>query len=226
MGFWNETCMMTRLPILYEEPAVGLLIAPRKDPLGCTYCDDMWSPAVLPMSGSYDAYGRLENVRHSNALERSLRDASLSVKRPDGAYGPVLPSKTGWNDTVRAVMDAAHNGTLFTGMNGSAMPIRLVLIKRKFYNMAVKVRRAYPADWDSSAKSRFRSRLLPGLQSIMTSEADLLTELASFYNFLNLARIAIQPTTGSGYQTEMEQRELLDFYDEMLECARDMHAAR
>lgn len=226
MGFWNETCMMTRLPILYEEPAVGLLIVPRKEPLGCTYCDDMWSPAALPIPGSYDAYGRLENVGYDGALERSLRDAGLSVKQSDGSYESVALSGDGWDRIVRAVMDAAHDGTLTVGMDGSALPVRLALIKKRFYDMAVTARRAYPSDWDEHAKSRFRSRLLPGLKSIMAGKTDRLGELASFYNFLNLARIAIQPTTGSGYQTQMEQRELLDFYDEMLECARDMHMAR
>lgn len=63
MGCWNETCAITNLPICWSDPTVAIPL--ERNPYNkdaCIYPDDMWRPISLPLFGTYDDYGNLENV--------------------------------------------------------------------------------------------------------------------------------------------------------------------
>ena len=50
MGEWNETCMMTRLPILPGESVIGLLLTRRSTVLDRSYPDGEYTPSVCLFS--------------------------------------------------------------------------------------------------------------------------------------------------------------------------------
>lgn len=65
MGSFNQVCMLSGLPITYQDPVRAVLVTehPRAT-LGTATCDysSKYLPRTFPIRGTYDDYGRLENV--------------------------------------------------------------------------------------------------------------------------------------------------------------------
>lgn len=64
MGCWNETCGISQIAIRSGDPVVGVFIqeSGRLEPAGECNTTNAWSPAFLPIRGTYDEYGRIENI--------------------------------------------------------------------------------------------------------------------------------------------------------------------
>ena len=72
MGCWNETCLISQLPILAGEDAYMFILAPTiavdiEGPM--CYPDDRYVPIGFPICGKYDDYGGLEEVKSNPILE-------------------------------------------------------------------------------------------------------------------------------------------------------------
>jgi hypothetical protein len=70
MGCWNGTDLITQLPILDEEPVKGFLLisnAYTKDLGGGGHCysNDLQQPLSLPISGVYNDYGCIKNIKEN-----------------------------------------------------------------------------------------------------------------------------------------------------------------
>lgn len=61
MGCFNGTDALTQLPILYRDP-VKLFIIVHEENGRVFDCTDAWRPLCLPISGTYDDYGMIENI--------------------------------------------------------------------------------------------------------------------------------------------------------------------
>lgn len=62
MGCWNETCMLTDLPI-YEGETVGAVLLIKKNNMGKTYYpNDMWEPISPIIYGTYNGYGEITDI--------------------------------------------------------------------------------------------------------------------------------------------------------------------
>lgn len=65
MGCWNQTCMLSRLPIRAGDDVVCYVLAQNhnreKMGGGSVYSTDLWSPVMVPIYGKYDDYGRVED---------------------------------------------------------------------------------------------------------------------------------------------------------------------
>lgn len=89
MGCWNETCGMTQMPIEGGDPVRLFLIVEHAYPrhLGArdvciSYGTELWRPFGLPLKGTYDEYGRIENIEKdcmSDFLLESLREMVVEV---------------------------------------------------------------------------------------------------------------------------------------------------
>jgi hypothetical protein len=87
MGCWNETCGLTQMPICGGDPVRMFLIVENAYPRGSrdvciSYGTELWRPFGLPLKGTYDEYGRLENIEEdcmSNFLLESLREMVVEV---------------------------------------------------------------------------------------------------------------------------------------------------
>lgn len=82
MGCWNETCMISNLPILGgEECAIAILLEQGTPYLGITPIDKYMPLAII--HGEYDEYGHLENI--DEAEESALLSAlpALALKQTE-----------------------------------------------------------------------------------------------------------------------------------------------
>lgn len=87
MGCWNETCGLTQMPIEGGDPVRLFLLVqdshPRsKEDCVMHYSTDMWRPFGLPLKGTYDEYGRIENIEEdamSDFLLESLKEIIVEV---------------------------------------------------------------------------------------------------------------------------------------------------
>lgn len=68
MGCWNGTCMISNLPIIAGDKVKLVLLKHSysfrelKQSGGYVYSNDIFSPSFLPISGSYNDYGTIENI--------------------------------------------------------------------------------------------------------------------------------------------------------------------
>jgi len=85
MGCWNETCGITQMPICGGDPVRMFLLveAEHWDEGGALYYStDLWKPFGLPLKGTYDEYGRIENIEEdalSDLLLQSLKEIIVEV---------------------------------------------------------------------------------------------------------------------------------------------------
>lgn len=85
MGCWNETCGITQMPICGGDKVRMFLIV-ANDYEGyddChSYTTDLWRPFGLPLKGTYDEYGRIEDIEEdamSDLLLESIKEIVVEV---------------------------------------------------------------------------------------------------------------------------------------------------
>ncbi len=71
MGCFNKIGFISGLPIQCGDPTVLIFMKAKKnrDISGVTYPTDWFTPAFLPIFGSYDDYGKIENVQVNNVTK-------------------------------------------------------------------------------------------------------------------------------------------------------------
>lgn len=68
MGCWNETCMLSGLPIRMGDPVIVYFLAPSRRAGHNIYnCHDLYSPIGFGINGIYDDYGRVEEIKNNKA---------------------------------------------------------------------------------------------------------------------------------------------------------------
>lgn len=116
MGDYNATCFLTRLPIMPGDRAIALLVIPRPEPdLSGVHCDGIWVPCILPFTGPYDGYGKIEKPEDDQAARavlagsgfRILADGNQYISLDTDAFG-----RDGWEETLQTMLAAAVAGNL------------------------------------------------------------------------------------------------------------------
>lgn len=80
MGCWNETDMLTQLPILAGDPVkVFILLEELSEQRSCS-CDSAWKPLCLPISGKYDDYGRIEDIQEDWNTQAILKHCNGALQ--------------------------------------------------------------------------------------------------------------------------------------------------
>ena len=78
MGCWNETDMVSNLPIIEDEDVMVIILAENK--IGSCGCHptDYWMP-VISFHGKYDGYGRAESYdsRIDHIIWEGLKENGL-----------------------------------------------------------------------------------------------------------------------------------------------------
>ena len=118
MGCWNETCGITQVPIMHNDPVVLILLAnvaqhrsaDRMDGhSGHCYSNDVWSPFALPIYGIYNDYGSIEDVTEGWNTEwiiNSLKKYMIEKPLGSNKYHDVAISK---NDlSIENLLDWIH----------------------------------------------------------------------------------------------------------------------
>ena len=78
MGCWNETCMVSHLPIFENDKVAMMLIIPRfsdDGPVSITAeYDDAWMQLGFPFIGKYDEYGGIKNVEKNRMNKQFFKN--------------------------------------------------------------------------------------------------------------------------------------------------------
>lgn len=121
MGCWNGTCMVSNLPILSGEEAVGFFIinsGGRKATDHC-YSNEAWEPLLLPFRGVYNDYGLLEDIQedwNTNLILEYFQKNAVAMEAGDNPYHEraVDPANiTSFDDVFEAWRDDRLRVTLF-----------------------------------------------------------------------------------------------------------------
>ena len=132
MGCWNNTCFISHLPIQYGEPIVMLLLRcktynmERWRPLSC-YVDDLITPLGLPIYGTYDDYGSVENIKNKKAVVEFLQTLDL---KPLNDYNAAKITEDNIQQVIYDLTGDCYQYDDYTVMH--------VMIKHNLYDLLMK----------------------------------------------------------------------------------------
>lgn len=136
MGSWNETCMVTNLPIFAGEPCLGVVLMEASYWSAGCYATSEYTP-IFSVRGEYDDYGGLENIKEEPQLMTILRTLNPHQLDDTGALVPAADLNT-FHDFV----EACQNG-LFVKQTKGVTPcgkkqlrLKVVYIKECILDLA------------------------------------------------------------------------------------------
>lgn len=165
MGCWNETCMLTNLPILIGNPTVILFLQQNYTPHAGCHPDGYFRPVSLPIEGLYDDYGRLEGIKRNPVALRLLAETEfytenhvhgfqhvgVTIAQPDVGYDepisgfqPVdmkdLTDEKLWEAKLIELIEAARQEHLYmkdpNTKTGFSL-VRLAMIRKEFMDFGL-----------------------------------------------------------------------------------------
>lgn len=74
MGCWNETCSLSNLPILLSEKVKFVILLNTGVGGRSYYYNDAYIPLCLPISGEYNEYGSVKNIKIDSATLNLLQN--------------------------------------------------------------------------------------------------------------------------------------------------------
>lgn len=216
MGCWNETDLLSRLPIVCGQRIACVFIAPVNAWPETIYSDSQYVPVSLPFKGRYDDYGRIEDTEYSEAALESLSKTAFWTEK-DGDWKPVEPPLAGdryWQDNLTEFSDMARQGRLWvrndTSVNGHAM-VRLAFIHEDLWDFAVE-QKIYGVSSNGMAELGYRWPVAKDFKTLDNAYKHALAELAAANAAMNAMRVAWQPTCGTGHQGCIDDRWQVKMY--------------
>lgn len=127
MGEWNQTCMLTGLPIAVHEPCAGVLITRTPEKQSHIGPSRFFRPLSVAVYGDYDGYGGLENP-HADPKIIGILNGSGRFRCKNRW------DRDGWEPFTGKNIEAWLHGLseksiCYAGRNLSA-PVYLALIKK------------------------------------------------------------------------------------------------
>lgn len=212
MGYWNETCLLTRLPIEEGTPVMAILTAPRPKPLDTCLCDSIYMPISIPVYGHYDGYGRVEYIKATQTATDLLQHLMIRTKTEHQSS----------HEDPEAILYMVSEHACFTPEHDR---IFLSLIRKDFYDFAIdSCKKAVSRDILSSPT--FRTRLTSKLRDVIRDDdswEDGIKDLVTLYAFMNNMRISWTPTCGTGNQNAMDMKWQSDFHKYIARKAKAMY---
>lgn len=217
MGCWNETCMISNLPILAGEECAIAILMDRGIPNEGVYPTDQYMPFAI-IHGEYDEYGRLENANEEEVAALLSALPALSLKKmEDGKYVDYTVSNLeNFLDEVEA-----EEG-LFVPFNkkGRMLPLRYVFLKNRMLALATPdefrqpildeafsggVREAMQGIRKVLSYHPITNQLLyPFHETLITANKDVayrnISQIVSLYRLLTILRKSWHIPSGKGSQ--------------------------
>lgn len=139
MGCWNETCMLSNLPIEYGDEIVVIpLIQDNQNEIFYSYYPaDNYLP-LPPVVGKYNNYGNIENIDFSNNLLHLYQ--SLPFKRLENEkYIDINITAESFEDFIRNICKNRHQpNKIFFNRGISAYSIDFYMCHKKIYDRITK----------------------------------------------------------------------------------------
>ena len=225
MGYWNETCFLTNLPIMLDDRAVFIPLYPKFATFGESSPVDKFLYAGTPMVGKYNIYGIITNIDKSESAEFTynffmgcIKKGLIDLVKGHGENGPV----NNINDLIKAL----ERGRVIDSK--TRLNFRYIMMHEEAYHKIVyEVGNRFPYNKDNPFKYYVRKRIGEIKESHLLSEetffteclfmgykwykavvnkqvSDIikkLTELQVFFKALKYLRKELMPTTGKGSQS-------------------------
>ena len=207
MGCWNETCLLSRLPITCGQEIACVFIAPVDAWPGTVCADSQYAPLSLPFFGRYDDYGRIECAEYSRAALESLSSKVLWRRNgTDDGWEPVrppMPEDADWNPRLTDLSDMARQDRLWSDSriyaNGRAQ-VRLAFFHKDLWDYAAR-QRMNQMTKDYLSTLEYKWPAAKGAMKKDKAARNALRSLAAMDAVMNVMRVAWQPTCGTGSQT-------------------------
>lgn len=227
MGTWNETDMLTNLPIHQGEQTACLLIQRQPDPDNNIKPDSFFKPITPAFIGEYNDYGGVENIENIQELERIL-------KMETGFYSKTA---TGYHDVLDLsamhIIELAAAQQLYIGRkDGNRIkhyPVYLTMMHKETYNFAVNTAMRMlgqntlkAMSQESKFKNTLSVTMLHAVEQGPLSQQSL-TSFAGLIQFMTRHRKTFMPVTGGGYQAEIETAQDMSFYEFVFNKARQSY---
>lgn len=100
MGSWNETCMVTHLPIFAGEPCLGVVLMEASYWSAGCYATSEYTP-IFSVRGEYDDYGGLADIKEESQIMSVLRTLNPHQLDDTGVLVPAADLET-FHDFVEA----------------------------------------------------------------------------------------------------------------------------
>ena len=127
MGMWNQTCMISQLPIQGGDP-VRLLFLSGLDQhsgfdlgkfgSGTCYPNDIWAPRTLPLRGVYSSYGNAEEIEDN--WNRKFIEHAFSYdleERPESEGHPEITRSAATVENIQEWIHDSHVNVVYPMQN-------------------------------------------------------------------------------------------------------------
>lgn len=130
MGCWNETCMLSHLPIMIGD-AIKTIILIKRNNEPCSenvYFDDGYTPLTFPFDATYNDYGGVENVALSDYSLIQIASTKLFAK-----------DNTPYDFTsVEQLVDDINQTDIYTKTAMGMRKLECVYIHKKLYDTLIE----------------------------------------------------------------------------------------
>ena len=214
MGCWNETCMLTHLPIPEGHRAAAVLLTENTGSHNTCNANGTLYPCSPLMFGDYDGYGRLEYIADEDKVLQALRNA--------GFYTPKTPTElAGYRgESVADYLEKANRCELYRmrvlGVN------QMCAKDGRLYQTNVSFPHVYVAFMDRDFVDFAVETMLKFDQEIGVPKSDK-APVAMLERFMNAQRISWHATAGSGMQSCVDYDFGVEFYKKVLNRAKALH---
>lgn len=169
MGCWNETCGISQMPICAGDPVrMFLIVENRYGDTGPALCynSEIWKPFGLPLKGTYDEYGGLENIEEDALSDFLLETIKEMVVEVPNRMGDVFKrEELDWPTVISFLTDEGLKVT---------NPFDVELIGKRLDTILAKFKAQFP-DLPDNGWSSERSKLadeqkeeVNGIRSVST----------------------------------------------------------
>jgi hypothetical protein len=111
LGSWNETCGITQMPICAGDKVRMFLIVETdsewaRESVSHSYTTDLWRPFGLPIKGSYNEYGSIEDIEEDSLTDLMLEHLKDIVVEVPNRMGEVFKrEELDWNTAINFIAD-------------------------------------------------------------------------------------------------------------------------
>lgn len=134
MGCWNETCMISGLPIRMGDPVVVYFLAPTPTFFHNIYnCCGLFSPVGFGINGIYDDYGSAEKIQDNDAATWTYKLFQHLLKMGNIELSEKTDKETSRLSEISHYVRAAERGWLTFSKKSELFTISLVFMHADLY---------------------------------------------------------------------------------------------
>ena len=219
MGYWNETCGLTNLPIFYGEKTCAVIIEELRPYNKSCLSAENWCPIGPAIWGNYSGYGYIEDIPDEEEVKNFYRQ----VMEKNGAKFVDKSMNACTFDHLDIFFRYVQEGEIYCIHDGTIHHLQVVLFSKDAVERAKKnpdlmfYKTMKPED--IFCTYGMRSKLL---RTFYNAGADL-TDVVTIDLALRKLRRNWCPTSGCGSQNSIETEWLADWYKAVAEKARALY---